>query len=84
MYMKNYTVTKKELLAIVFACQKWIHYVYGMRVEIFTDHASLTFLQTQPKLSQRLARWLEVLADVDFVIKYKNGKENRMADILSR
>ena len=51
---------------------------------IVSDHHSLKFLQTQPQLSRRQARWLELLAEFDFEIVHRPGKSNVVADALSR
>ena len=56
----------------------------GKRFTIISDHHSLKFLQTQPQLSRRQARWLELLAEFDFEIVHWPGKSNVVADALSR
>jgi len=80
----NYPVHEQELLAVIRALSEWRHYLYGQRFTVITDHHSLTFLQTQPKLSKRQIRWLEHLADFDYEIVYAPGKTNTVADKLSR
>ena len=56
----NYTVTEKEMLAVVHALRVWRCYLEGAEFTVFTDHVSNTFFQTQPSLSRRQARWSEV------------------------
>ena len=56
----------------------------GRRFIIVSDHHSLKFLQTQPQLSRRQARWLEFLAEFDFEIVHRLGKSNVVTDALSR
>ena len=51
---------------------------------VHTDHASLKFLKAQHKLNQRHAQWMEFLEPFPYVIKFKKGKENVVADALSR
>jgi transposase InsO family protein len=80
----NYPVHEQELLAVIRALGEWRHYLHGQRFDVITDHHSLTFLQTQPKLSKRQVRWLEQLAEFEFNIVYKPGKTNVVADALSR
>jgi hypothetical protein len=80
----NYPVHEQELLAIMLALREWHHYLYGQRFTVITDHHSLTFLQTQPKLSKRQVRWTEELANFDYEIIYSPGKTNVVADSLSR
>jgi hypothetical protein len=80
----NYPTHEQELLAVIRAITEWRHYLLGQRFNIVTDHHSLTYLQTQPKLSRRQVRWMERLAEYDFDIMYAAGKSNRVADALSR
>jgi transposase InsO family protein len=81
---RNYPTHEKELLAIVWAVKYWRHYIEGLKVEVVTDHASLRFLDSQPMLSRRVTRWVETMQEFDLVIKYKSGKANVLADVLSR
>ena len=82
---KNYPVHEQELLAVILALKEWRHYLYGNPVRIQTDHQSLTWLTSQPKLSSRQARWLQCIADFDLKkIEYIEGKSNVVADGLSR
>jgi hypothetical protein len=82
----RYPVHHKELLAIVCALKEWRHYVHGTKFKIVvrTDHKSLVHFDTQPKLSERQARWNEYLSEFDYVIEYQEGKKNVVADALSR
>jgi hypothetical protein len=80
----NYPTHEQELLAVIRALSEWRHYLDGRRFTIITDHHSLTYLQTQPKLSKRQVRWITQLADFDFDIVYRPGKDNVVADALSR
>jgi hypothetical protein len=81
---RNYSTHEKEQLAIITALREWRHYLLGTHITIETDHLSLKYLQTQPTLSQRQARWQEFLSQFDFEIVYKPGKQNTVADALSR
>jgi hypothetical protein len=82
----NYPTHDKELLAIVHALTKWRTYLHGSSVpiKIFTDHASLKYLATQPTLNHRQARWLEKLAEFNYEIEYTPGPLNVVPDALSR
>jgi transposase InsO family protein len=82
----RYPVHEQELLAIVEATQEWRCYLEGSPHPILylTDHQSLQWLNTQPNLSGRQARWSEKLSELDFKIQYIPGKENKVADALSR
>ena len=56
----------------------------GRRFVVRTDHCGLKYLFDQPTLNARQARWLEFLCEFDFEIKHIKGKENKVADALSR
>ncbi|WMV40955.1 hypothetical protein MTR67_034340 [Solanum verrucosum] len=81
---KNYPTHDLELAAVVFALKIWRHYLYGVHVDIFTDHKSLQYVLTQKELNLRQRRWLELLKDYDLSILYHPGKANVVADSLSR
>jgi len=80
----NYTTHDKEMCAIMHALTVWRPFLLGKPFQVYTDHRSLTHLKTQPHLNQRQIRWLEQAADYDCEILYKPGKENVVADALSR
>jgi len=60
------------------------HYLYGSRLEVFSDHKSLKYLFDQKELNMRQRRWLEFLKDYDFQLSYHPGKANVVTDALSR
>ena len=80
----NYTTHDKEMCAIMHALTIWRPFLLGKPFKVYTDHRSLVHLKTQPHLNQRQIRWLERAADYDCEILYKPGKENVVADALSR
>ena len=67
----NYTTTKKELLAIVFALDKFRSYLLGFKVVVFSDHAALKFLLKKSDAKPRLTRWMLLLQEFDIEIKDK-------------
>jgi hypothetical protein len=73
-----------ELAAIVHALRKWRDYLMGKRFELRIDHNGLKYLFDQPTLNSRQSRWLEFVCEYDFYIKCIKGKENKVADALSR
>ncbi len=81
---RNKAVIEKELLAIYFAIKHFQPYLYGVRFQIYTDHRSLIFLYTMKDPTSRLTRIRLELEEYDFEIKYVKGKDNPVADALSR
>lgn len=80
----NYPTYDKELYAVVRALETWQHYLYPKEFIIHTDHESLKHLRGQGKLGKRHAKWVSFIDTFPYVIKYKKGKENIVADALSR
>ncbi|KAA0056440.1 pol protein [Cucumis melo var. makuwa] len=72
------------LMQQVFALKIWRHYLYGEKIQIYTDHKSLKYFFTQKELNMRQRRWLELVKDYDCEILYHPGKANVVADALSR
>jgi hypothetical protein len=80
----NYTTTEKELLAIVFALDKFRSYLIGSPVICFTNHAALKYLFTKKDDKACLIRWILLLQEFNLIIKDKKGVENVVANHLSR
>ncbi|XP_057469634.1 uncharacterized protein LOC130758701 [Actinidia eriantha] len=80
----NYPTYDKELYALVRALETWRHYLWHREFVIHTDHESLKHLKGQHKLNKRHARWMEFIETFPYVIRYKQGKENVVADALFR
>jgi hypothetical protein len=80
----NYPTHDLELAAVVHALNRWRHFLLGHRFELHTDHRSLQYIFNQPNLNARQRRWMEFLCEYDFEIRYIQGKENVVADALSR
>jgi hypothetical protein len=81
---RNYPTHERELLAIHDCVRVWTHYIGGTNTTVFTDHERLQNITTQPNLSGRQARWMERLQSHHIDIVYIKGKDNVVADALSR
>ena len=80
----NYPTHDPELVAIVHALKLWRHYLLGNLCHIYTDHKSLKYIFTQPKLNMGQQRWLELIKDYNLEVHYHPDKANVVADALSR
>jgi len=82
---RNYDVREQEFMALFKACLHWRHYLHGTQpFTLLTDHDSLKYHKTMPNLSGRLARWMEKMAEFEYELKHIPGKDNVVADALSR
>ena len=77
-------MTEKEFLSGVYAINKFRHYIAGYDVFVHTDHSTIKFLMNKPITSGRITRWLLLLQEFNITIVEKPGKENLVADFLSR
>ncbi|KAK4390036.1 Retrovirus-related Pol polyprotein from transposon [Sesamum angolense] len=78
------SVYEKEMMVIVVAVQKWRPYLIGRHFTIQTDHQSLKYLLEQRISTSSHQKWLSKLMGYEYTINYKKGKENVVADALSR
>ena len=80
----NYSTYDKELCALVRTLETWQHYLWPKEFVIHSDHESLKHIRSQGKLNRKHAKWVEFIESFPSVIKHKKGKENIIADALSR
>ncbi|GFV15300.1 retrovirus-related Pol polyprotein from transposon opus [Trichonephila clavipes] len=81
---RNYTVTERECLAVVWALNKFRTYLGSLPIKVITDHAALTHLTNGKNLSNRMIRWALKLAEFYIKWEHRPGTQNTVADVLSR
>jgi hypothetical protein len=80
----NYSTYDKELYALVRTLETWQQYLWPKEYAIHYDHEPLKHLRSQTNLNCRHAKWVEFIESFPYVIKHKKGKDNVIADALSR
>lgn len=81
---EKYSAIEKELLAVVWACKYFRPYLYGRKFILYTDHKPLTYGLNLKDTNNRLVHWRLSLSEFDYEIRYRPGKQNIVADSLSR
>lgn len=81
---QNYSVTERELLAVLLSIEHFRPYIEGTEFNVITDHASLKWLLNLTNPSGRLARWATRLSQYNFKITHKKGANHTVPDALSR
>lgn len=81
---KRYDTMESEALGIVFALEKFRVYLEHRRFQLYTDNSALTWLLNHPKQIGKIARWITTINAFQFTISHIKGKDNVVADCLSR
>ncbi|KAK3019140.1 hypothetical protein RJ639_002871 [Escallonia herrerae] len=81
---RRYTTHEKELLAVVHCLRVWRHYLLGSSFIVRTDNTAVSHFLSQSKLTSKQARWQELLVEFNFMLEYRAGSTNSVADALSR
>ncbi|GJU53858.1 reverse transcriptase domain-containing protein [Tanacetum coccineum] len=80
----NYTTTEKEMLAVVYAFEKFRSYLIMNKSVVYTDHFALKYLFNKKDAKARLLRWVLLLQEFEFKVIDTKGAKNYAADHLSR
>ena len=81
---RKYSSYDKEFYAVVQALKKWRHYLMSKEFVLYSDNHALQYIMQQPKLNQKIAKWVEYLHSFNFVLKHISGQANKVVDALSR
>ncbi|RDX81096.1 Retrovirus-related Pol polyprotein from transposon opus, partial [Mucuna pruriens] len=81
---QNYITTKKELLAIVFALDKFCSYLLVSKIMVFSDHDALRYLLKKSDVMPRLIRWMLLLQEFNIEIRDKKGLKEKVNQCLSK
>jgi hypothetical protein len=81
---RNYTTTRRELLAVIFGFKQFRQFLLGRRFLLRVDHSAITYLRQTPEIIGQAARWLEFIEEHDFDIVHRAGAAHGNCDALSR
>ena len=81
---RNYLTTEREALGMVFALQKYRHYLLANPFIFYTDHQALKYLVNKPLHHGRICRWLLLFQEFEFKVVVQSGKLNVGPDHLSQ
>lgn len=81
---QNYSTTEQEALGMVYAVQKFRHYLFATPFTFYVDHQALMYLVNKPIIQGRVSQWLLLLQEFTFAIVVRPGKSHVIADQLSR
>ena len=81
---KNYTTTESEGLSMIYAMNKFMHYLLVTQFVFFVDHQALLYLVNKPCAMGRIVQWFVILLEFDFSVAVKKGSTHQRADHLSK
>lgn len=81
---KNYNTTEREALGIIYVVANFRHYLLGNKCVLHMDHEALVYIVNKASLVGKMARWMLILQEFDFVIQHTPGNQNAISDFLSR
>lgn len=80
----NYIVTEKEFLVVVYAINKFRHYITGYETFVHTDHSAVIYLMNKSITNGKITRWLLLLQEFNITILDQPRKQNTIGNFLSR
>jgi hypothetical protein len=80
----NYTITERETLAMDYALHKFNYFLLGNKIFVFVHHMALVYLVNKPQVLGRIARWLSLFLDYEFIVVNKLSKIHVVVDVLSK
>jgi len=85
-HQRNYSTCEKETLALLFSLEHFDIYLRPTiaPIQVYTDHNPLVFINKMKNSNQRLLRWSLALQEYDIEIRHVKGRDNVLADALSR
>ena len=78
------SLPKKEFLEIIYAINKFIHYINGYEFFVRIDDSSITYLMNKPITNGRITSWLLLLHEFNIIVLHRSGRENQVSNFLSR
>ncbi len=81
---QNYTSTKRETLVMLYALHKFKHFLLGNNFVFYVDHMPLVYLVNESQVFERIARWLLLFLEYEFIVVYKPSKTHVVVDVLSK
>ena len=81
---RAWAIIEREAYAAVWALQKFRHWIFGAKLNLYSDHNPLTYLTDKAPKSAKLMRWQLAMAEQDMVFRFKSSQENAAADALTR
>lgn len=79
-----WSTIEREAYAVIFALKKWHYLIFGAPVVVFCDHNPLTYIVSNATSSAKLTRWSLALQEYNISFRYAKGRNNIVADCLSR
>ena len=81
---REYSVTKRETLALIFALEQFRHLILSYTVHVYTDHEPLVGILNKDTKDAAIRRWVLLIQEYQIKLHYVRGKDNVVADVLSR